>query len=160
MSKKIEICLSNQCLSLLDRDKQIFQCSVSTAANGAGEQMDSECTPRGHHVIADKFGSGCESNTVFVGRQATGEVYTPALGMRYPNRDWVLTRILWLSGTELGRNQGGQVDSQSRYVYIHGAPDAVEMGILGSRGCVRMKNKDIIWLFDQVEIGCPVLIDE
>ena len=101
--------------------------------------MDSECTPRGNHIIADKIGNNAKVNTVFVGRKPTGEIYTPKLHKQFPDRDWILTRILWLRGTEPGCNLGGKVDSYDRYIYIHGSPDTVEMGKPGSRGCIRMK---------------------
>ncbi len=122
--------------------------------------MDSECTPRGQHVIAEKIGAGCEVNAVFVGRQATEELYTPELRRNNPGRDWILTRILWLRGCEPGRNQGGMVDSYNRYIYIHGTPDDVDMNKPGSRGCIRLRNRDIIDLFDRVDEGTAVNILE
>lgn len=122
--------------------------------------MDSECTPRGEHIISEKIGDGCELNTIFVGRIPTGKIYQPELRKEFPDRDWIVTRIMWLSGTEPGRNKGGNVDSHDRYIYIHGAPEDVEMGKPGSRGCIRMRNEDVIDLFDAVEQGTPVLILE
>jgi len=133
---------------------------VSTAVNGPGERLDSECTPRGRHSITEKTGAGCAVNTVFVGRRPTGEHYTPELGRQFPDRDWILTRILRLSGAEPGRNQGGDVDSFKRYIYIHGAPDDVEMGVPGSHGCIRMRNEDVIELFDRIETGTELVIKE
>lgn len=153
----INICQQN--LKLYSGTRLIKEYSVSTAKNGPGEKMDSECTPRGNHVISEKIGDGAACNTVFVSRQPTGEVYSPELRKKYPDRDWIITRILWLSGTEPGCNQGGGVDSHDRYIYIHGAPDDVEMGKPGSRGCVRMRNKDMIELFDQVDAGTKVRIE-
>jgi lipoprotein-anchoring transpeptidase ErfK/SrfK len=131
---------------------------VSTARNGPGQTSGSECTPCGWHRIAEKIGAGCEPNTVFVARVPTGEIYTPALAAAMPQRDWILTRILWLSGLEPGRNQGGAVDSRARFIYIHGAPEAVPMGVPGSRGCVRMANADLITLFDAVPVGTRVFL--
>lgn len=122
--------------------------------------MHSGCTPRGKHVIAEKIGGGAEINTVFVGRCPTGEIYSPALRRQHPGRDWILTRILWLRGVERGVNRGGEVDSYNRYIYIHGAPDDVPMGTPGSAGCIRMRNKDIIALFERVQVGTPVKIQE
>ncbi len=156
----IEIDLGAQSLTLLCAGETLAVYPVSTGKNGAGESQDSECTPRGRHAIAEKIGQGCASNTVFVARRPTGEMYAPALRARYPGRDWILTRILWLTGLEPGRNQGGDVDTRSRYIYIHGAPDDVPMGVPGSRGCVRMRNADIVALFDAVRIGTEVLIRE
>ena len=120
--------------------------------------MGSECTPRGEHIIAEKIGAGAAVNTVFVGRRPTGEFYRPALRQAQPERDWILTRILWLSGLEAGKNKGADRDSHARYIYIHGAPDDVTMGRPGSRGCVRMRNADIIELFDRIETGTRVSI--
>jgi L,D-transpeptidase YbiS len=156
----IEININEQSLKLFDGDELVKQYSVSTAKNGTGELMDSECTPRGAHIISEKIGAGYAPDTVFVSREPTGELYTPDLRKQFPDRDWILTRILWLSGTEPGCNQGGDVDSHDRYIYIHGSPDDVEMGKPGSRGCIRMRNADVMELFEQVEEGTPVLIAE
>ena len=132
---------------------------VSTAANGPGEQEGSGCTPRGRHMIRAKIGAGAAPGTVFVGRRPTGERYTPALGAAHPARDWILTRILWLSGTEPGRNRLGRVDTMRRYIYVHGCPDDVDISTPGSHGCVRMRNDDVIDLFDRVEAGTRVVIE-
>ena len=132
---------------------------VSTAANGPGEEEGSECTPRGRHVVRARIGAGAAPGTVFVGRRPTGERYTPALGTAYPGRDWILTRILWLSGTEPGRNRLGRVDTMRRYIYIHGCPDDVDITTPGSHGCIRMRNDDVIDLFDRVEAGTRVMIE-
>ncbi|MGH8615159.1 MAG: L,D-transpeptidase family protein [Gammaproteobacteria bacterium] len=158
--RRIEISIAEQKLSLLEGDEVLAQYSVSTAANGPGEIQDSECTPRGHHVIHKKIGAACPFNTVFVSRQPTGEIYTPALCAQFPERDWIVTRILWLCGTEPGRNLGGNVDSMSRYIYIHGAPEDVPMGRPGSRGCIRLRNHDVVELFDRVAVGTLVIIGE
>jgi lipoprotein-anchoring transpeptidase ErfK/SrfK len=133
---------------------------VSTAKNGVGERNGSFCTPRGRHVVRARVGAGLPLNTVFVGRRPTGETYTPQLGKQFPGRDWMLTRILWLSGCEPGFNRLGEVDTMRRYIYIHGSPDSVEMGVPGSIGCIRMRNSDIVELFDRVEAGTPVDIVE
>lgn len=133
---------------------------VSTALNGPGERMGSFQTPRGEHVIRAKIGAGCPPGAVFVRRRPTGEVYTPELGRAAPQRDWILSRILWLSGRESGRNRGGDVDTLRRFIYIHGSPDDGEFGVPRSHGCVRMRNADIVELFDQVEIGDAVEIVE
>ena len=132
---------------------------VSTAANGPGEQEGSGCTPRGRHVIRAMIGDGAAPGTVFVGRRPTGECYTPALGAAHPGRDWILTRILWLSGTEPGRNRMGRVDTMRRYIYIHGCPDDADMTVPGSHGCIRMRNDDVMDLFDRVEAGTSVVIE-
>ena len=158
--KHIEVNISTQTLTLFAGDDVIKQYTISTAKNGPGEQMDSECTPRGKHLIREKIGAGCEANTVFVGREPTGELYHPELREQFPDRDWILTRILWLSGCEAGKNKGGNVDSYDRYIYIHGGPDDLAMGVPGSRGCVRMRNVDMVELFDLVETETGVNIIE
>ena len=137
-----------------------YQYAVSTAKNGVGEQFSSECTPRGLHIIRAKIGENAPWNSVFVGRRWTGEIYSAALAGVYPNRDWILTRILWLSGCEVGKNRLGSVDTMRRYIYIHGTPQENLMGYPGSRGCIRMHNEDIISLFDAVPLKTPVMIKE
>lgn len=133
---------------------------VSTALNGAGEQQGSGCTPRGKHRIAEKIGSGAAAGTVFKGRVATGEVYSESLGREFPERDWILSRILWLDGQESGRNCGGNVDSHARYIYIHGTNEEHRLGQPVSHGCIRMANADVVALFDAVAVGDTVIIDE
>ena len=147
---KIEIDIPKQELLVLEGTRVVRKYSVSTAKNGAGEKNGSLCTPRGRHVIRAKIGSGQPAGTVFVRRRPTGEVWSPELDARYPGRDWILTRILWLSGREPGKNRLGEVDTMRRYIYIHGSPDRAEMGKPGSIGCVRMHNQDIVELFDLV----------
>ena len=124
--------------------------AVSTAKNGLGERNGSFCTPRGRHIVRARIGAGQPLRAVFVRRRATGEIWTPELHARYPGRDWMLTRILWLSGCEVGRNRLGDVDTMRRMIYIHGAPDSAPMGIPGSHGCVRMRNEDVAELFELV----------
>ena len=155
----VRINLDRQCLELHVRGELRRAWPVSTAANGPGELEGSECTPRGRHVIRAKIGSGAPPGMVFVGRRPTGERYTPELGAAYPGRDWILTRILWLSGTEPGRNRLGCVDTMRRYIYIHGCPDDIDLKVPGSHGCIRMRNEDVIDLFDRVEAGTTVMIE-
>ncbi|MDP3608502.1 MAG: L,D-transpeptidase [Methylophilus sp.] len=157
----IEISIQRQTLTLLsDHHELLAQYPISTAANGVGCEKDSGCTPLGEHIIRAKIGEGAPANTVFVGRRPTGEICTPDLMAAFPNRDWILTRILWLSGKEVGKNRLGNVDTMQRYIYIHGTPDSTDMGQVGSHGCVRMRNADIIQLFDTVPVGTQVLIQE
>ncbi len=156
---KIVISIPEQVLDLLDCSGKVTRhYRVSTAKNGAGQQCGSFCTPLGKHVIRAKIGAGQPVNTVFIKRRPTGEIYTPELGVRYPGRDWILTRILWLSGCERSFNRLGQVDTMRRYIYIHGSPDSAEMGKPGSIGCIRMHNCDLLELFDLVEAGTEVEI--
>lgn len=131
---------------------------VSTAKNGLGERNGSFCTPRGHHIVRARIGAGQPLGAVFVRRRPTGEIWTPDLHAKYPGRDWMLTRILWLSGCEVGRNRLGKVDTMRRMIYIHGAPDSAEMGRPGSHGCVRMRNENVAELFDLVPLYAPVEI--
>jgi len=155
----ISVSIPAQTLTLRDDSGNVVrEYAVSTARNGPGEQRGSLCTPRGKHIIRAKIGAGAPADTVFVGRRPTGEIYSPELGERFPGRDWMLTRILWLSGCEPGFNRLGAVDTMRRFIYIHGSPDVYEMGKPGSIGCIRMRNADIIELFDLVTTGTPVLI--
>lgn len=155
----INISIKSQVLDLIDNHGNILQCyAISTARNGAGQAKGSYCTPLGRHIVRARIGAGQPENTVFAGRRPTGEIYTPELAAQFPGRDWILTRILWLSGCEIGHNRLRDVDTMRRYIYIHGSPDSVPMGIPGSIGCIRMRNTDIIGLFDQVPAGTPVKI--
>ena len=131
---------------------------VSTAKNGCGEKNNSFCTPRGRHIVRARIGAGQPLGAVFVRRRPTGEVWTPELHARYPGRDWMLTRILWLSGKEPGFNRLGDVDTMRRVIYIHGTHDYAELGKPGSHGCIRMRNAHIAELFDLVPPYTPVEI--
>ena len=158
---RIRIDIGSQQLDLLDdQGNRIRRYLISSAKNGVGEQNGSYCTPRGKHIVRAKIGANQPPNTVFVERRPTGETYDAELARRFPKRDWILTRILWLSGCERGRNRLGSVDTMRRYIYIHGSPDSAEMGKPGSHGCIRMRNPDIIELFELVPPGTPVVIDE
>ncbi|HKQ29701.1 MAG TPA: L,D-transpeptidase [Burkholderiales bacterium] len=158
---RIEVDVPTQALTVRDaRDHAILQTRIATARNGVGENRGSECTPRGRHYIRAKIGAGLSAGAVLVSRRPTGETYSPPLRTLYPDRDWILTRILWLSGLEPGKNRLGNVDTMRRYVYIHGCPDEDAMGTPSSRGCIKMRNDEIIKLFDLVPVGTPVLIKE
>ena len=158
---RINIKIMSQHLDIIDdRGSIIKRYAISTSKNGVGEQNGSYCTPRGSHIVRAKIGAGRPLNTVFVERRPTGEVYGPELARSFPKRDWILTRILWLSGCERGVNRLGKVDTMRRAIYIHGSPDAAEMGKPGSHGCVRMRNADIVELFDLVPVRTPVEIHE
>jgi lipoprotein-anchoring transpeptidase ErfK/SrfK len=154
---KIAIDIPSQELDLLDDRGEIFRrYRISSARNGTGQQNGSFCTPLGRHIIRAKIGAGQPVNTVFVRRRPTGEIYSPELGATFPGRDWILTRILWLSGCEPGFNRLGAVDTMRRFIYIHGSPDSVEMGKPGSIGCIRMRNQDLLELFELVDAGTQV----
>jgi L,D-transpeptidase YbiS len=159
MTAKITIDVPSQTLTLYDETGEILmQTNVSTAKNGVGEQTGSNCTPRGEHIIRAKIGARQPLNTVFVSRRPTGETYSPELGALYPQRDWILTRILWLSGLEPGKNRLGDVDTMRRFIYIHGTPDEDRVGIPSSHGCIKMRNQEVIELFDRVTPGTRVTI--
>ncbi|MCF6299229.1 MAG: L,D-transpeptidase [Thiomicrorhabdus sp.] len=160
LSYSIVISISSQTLSVFNAQTRLQEFVVSTALNGVGGEKNSGKTPLGRHVVRAKIGGGMPVNTVFVGRRATGEIYSEALAQQYPKRDWVLSRILWLSGTEKEINRLGQVDTMQRYIYIHGTPDSEPMGIPLSHGCIRMRNADVMALFDCVPAGTEVLIQQ
>jgi L,D-transpeptidase YbiS len=156
---KINVHIATQQLELLDHSGKVLRrYAMSSSEKGVGETFGSCCTPRGKHIIRAKIGAGQPENAVFVGRRPTGEIYTPELGEQFPERDWILTRILWLSGCEVGFNRLGKNDTMRRYIYIHGTPDSVPLGIPDSHGCIRMHNADLIELFDIVPAGTAVEI--
>ncbi|ABE50116.1 L,D-transpeptidase [Methylobacillus flagellatus] len=156
---KIEVSIPLQILRLSDDAGHLLkEYPVSTALNGPGEQKDSYCTPRGRHIVRAKIGAGQPLGAVFRGRRPTGEVWTPALHAQHPGRDWILTRILWLSGCEPGFNRLGNVDSMQRYIYIHGTPECEPMGEAHSHGCIRMRNADVRELFDLVPVNTQVMV--
>jgi len=150
----LEVDIAAQKMLVCRDGRAIKEYLISTGKNGAGEACGSEQTPRGLHIIRGKFGANQPVNTVFVGRRRTGEIFTPALRASFPDRDWILTRILWLSGLEKPKNR----DTMRRHIYIHGTPDDILMGMPGSRGCIRMRNQEIIELFEQVTVGTRVYI--
>jgi lipoprotein-anchoring transpeptidase ErfK/SrfK len=156
---QITVDVPAQLLTVTDQAGQlVMQTRVATARNGAGEEAGSEKTPSGAHYVRAKIGAGEPLNAVFVSRRPTGEIYSPALRAAFPNRDWILTRILWLCGREPGKNRLGRVDTMRRYIYIHGCPDEDPMGVPSSRGCIKVRNSELVKLFDLVEPGTPVSI--
>ena len=156
--RQLRIELNHQRLICLEAGRTHAIYPVSTGRAGAGECFGSGCTPRGRHRIRLKIGEGCPEDTVFVGRRPTGEVFSQELAQAEPDRDWVLTRILWLTGTESGKNRGGQVDTLRRYIYIHGTPETALIGMPVSHGCIRMRNGELLELFDWVQQGTSVEI--
>lgn len=156
--KTIDIDVGKQQLRLLQDNNLIVSYAISTAKNGIGQKNGSECTPLGWHSIRAKIGQKAHENSVFVARRETGEIFTEKLRKLHPERDWILTRILWLNGLEQGKNRGGEVDTMRRYIYIHGCPDSDSFAAPSSHGCVKMRNKDIIELFDYIDVGVRVLI--
>lgn len=157
--KHLHVSIADQTLTLLEDDQPIAHYLVSTALKGVGELSGSEQTPRGRHIVRARIGEGAPSGAVFRGRRPTGEIWTPELHAEHPGRDWILSRILWLSGTEPGHNRLGSCDTMRRYIYIHGTPDTEPMGEPLSHGCIRMRNADIVDLFDRVPAYTPVVIE-
>ena len=156
---RIKIKIESQNLDIIDNNQvKIKSYQISSAKNGAGQNRGSLCTPLGKHIIRAKIGGSQPVNTVFIGRRPTGEIYSPSLGQKYLDRDWILTRILWLSGCEPGFNRLGAVDTMRRYIYIHGSPDSIDIGKPGSIGCIRMLNTDLLELFDLIDVGTEVSI--
>jgi len=156
----LHISLADQRLYGFAGGRLCLRLPVSTAAVGANEQNGSGGTPCGRHIVRAKIGTGLPLGAVLSGRRWTGEIYSEALAQQYPERDWILTRILWLSGCELGRNRLGQVDTFRRYIYVHGTPDSEPMGITRSHGCIRLHNKVIAQLFELVPLYCPLEIEQ
>lgn len=156
----LDIDMANQELTVFSDGSKVQRYVISTAKKGAGELMGSECTPTGWHRVRAKIGADQPLNSVFIGRRATGELYSVELGRQYPQRDWILTRILWLGGLEPGKNRYGLVDTTWRYIYIHGCPDELMNGELNSHGCIRMNNVDVLDLFNRIKVGIKVYIHE
>lgn len=156
----LDISIATQQLALMKNGKIVCTYPISTAKNGAGELMGSGCTPMGWHRIRAKIGDKQPINSVFVGRRATGEIYSAELAQQHPERDWILSRILWLGGLEPHKNRYGKVDTTWRYIYIHGSPDQLLQGKPESHGCVRMKNADVISLFAKVSTQTRIYIHE
>lgn len=156
----LHISLADQCLYGFANGQLQLRLSVSTARNGAGERNGSGCTPRGLHMVRAKIGEGLPCGAVLRGRRWTGEVWSTALHEQFPGRDWILTRILWLSGCEPGINRLGAVDTFRRYIYLHGTPDSEPLGVPLSHGCIRLRNSDLMELFSRVPAQCLVRIDE
>ena len=158
---RIRVDLGRQHLELFGKDGAcIRRYAVSTGERGAGERSGSLCTPRGRHRIRARIGAGAPAGAVFRGRRPTGEVWSREFAAAHPGCDWILSRILWLCGEEPGRNRGGEVDTMRRYIYLHGTGDDQPMGVARSHGCVRMRNRDIIELFELVPAGTVVEIVE
>lgn len=156
----LHISIADQCLYGFADGQLVLRLPVSTALTGAGERSGSNCTPRGRHQVRAKIGDGLPLGAVLRGRRWTGEVWSEELSRQFPERDWILTRILWLSGCEPGINRLGAVDTFRRYIYLHGTPDTEPLGVPLSHGCVRLRNADLLQLFPRVPLHCAVLIDE
>jgi hypothetical protein len=129
--------------------------AISTAANGMGNRLDSFKTPCGIHRIRQKIGGGEPRGMIFEAREPTGRI---AGSLDNREKDEITSRILWLDGLEEGINNGGVHDTFARFIYIHGTSDEKRIGQPVSAGCIRMKNDDVIELFDDVQVDDIVLI--
>ncbi len=156
----VVICVTSQRLHGYRGGRWVRSWPVSTARHGTGQTHGSEKTPLGRHFVRAMIGRDAPEGAVFVGRRATGETWSAELAASHPDRDWILTRVLWLCGTERGFNRLGDVDSMRRFIYIHGTPENAPMGTPDSHGCVRMRNTDVIELFERTRPGMPVTIIE
>lgn len=140
--------------------RELYGYPISSAKKGTGNFQGSLQTPLGLHCIAEKVGSDCAPGTVFKGRQSTGEIAETELQPRATGVDCITSRILWLQGLEPAFNQGGEVDSYQRYIYIHGTHEEGLIGQPASIGCIRMRNEDVIELYECVKEGSWVYIVE
>ncbi len=165
MTRRITVNLAEQRLYVWEpaddgMPRQIARYLISSAALGAGERQGSFQTPRGRHQITEKIGGEAPIHAVFRARQPTGVIWSAESAAHQPGQDWILSRILWLSGLEPGKNLGGEVDTHARYIYIHGTADEARLGTPVSHGCIRMGNADIIELFEMIDVGTVVDIVE
>ncbi len=156
----IVVDISRQLLSLYQDDKCLHSWPVSTSARGSGNRMDSLQTPLGAHRIAEKIGADSPANTIFKGRQDCGELANITQRPEPTGEDLITSRILWLKGIEPGKNLDGDVDSQQRYIYIHGTAEEGLIGQAVSHGCIRMRNADVIELFALVDPETLVYITD
>ena len=157
-AKHLEVYLSRQKLVAAHGGKVLKTFPVSTSRFGAGNLLNSEKTPLGRHRIAQKIGAGAPVNTIFKNRVDTRSVSAVNLSDQPAVEDRITSRILWLEGLEPGVNRGKGVDSHRRQIYIHGTPDEGLIGRPASHGCIRMRNADVVQLFDWVEVGTVVTI--
>jgi hypothetical protein len=147
--------ISHQTLSLFENGKFVKKFPCSTSRFGIGQTAGSNCTPLGLHRIAEKIGAGAPAGTGFQARQMVGHTASPEFADAQ-----ITTRILWLEGLEPGLNQGGNVDTHDRYIYIHGTGDQASIGKPASHGCIHLADGDLIPLFDLLPSGTLVWIAE
>jgi lipoprotein-anchoring transpeptidase ErfK/SrfK len=159
MNSKINISVSSQKLSLFQEGELISSYKVSTALKGVGQEKNTNKTPLGNHIIRAMIGRNLPIYAVIKARRYTNEIWTKELDDPSITVDWILSRVIWLSGKDLGRNRLGNVDTMQRYIYIHGTNEEHLLGTPSSHGCIRMSNEDVIELFDLVSVGDIVEID-
>ncbi len=154
----LHVDIDQQLLAVLRPDDPVLRYyPVSTAINGRGQREGSYCTPTGWHRIAQCVGEGEPMGRVFRGRRPTDQILLS--GDDHGEEDVITTRILWLEGLEPGHNRGGDCDSHARYIYLHGTPDEANIGRPVSKGCIRLRNSDMVELFEQVRVGDALLIE-
>ena len=159
MKYQIIISIKSQNLFLLIDDRIKFTYKISSAKAGIGQLKGSNKTPLGHHTIRAKIGENNPIYSVYEGRRPTGDIWTKNLNEQLSKDDWILTRIIWLSGKEIGFNRLGDFDSMQRFIYIHGTNEEELLGSPASHGCIRMSNNDILTLYQYVEVGTDVFIN-
>ena len=150
--------ISEQRLYFMQNDKILESFPISTSKYGEGSVVNSFKTPLGLHEIKEKIGENAEINSIFISRINTmrkAEIYKSIYDS---SNDYVTSRILWLSGLEVGLNKGSGIDSYDRYIYIHGTHEEGLIGQKASDGCIRMFNKDVVYLFNIVPKGTKVYI--
>ena len=148
MNSKINISVSSQKLSLFQEGELVSSYKVSTALKGVGQEKNTNKTPLGNHIIRAMIGRNLPIYAVIKARRFTNEIWTKELDDPSITVDWILSRVIWLSGKDLGRNRLGNVDTMQRYIYIHGTNEEHLLGTPSSHGCIRMSNEDVIELFD------------
>lgn len=156
--KYMYVSVKHQRLYLIVNDSTVRKYPVSTAKNGIGSKLNSYKTPPGLHTIKRKIGANVPFGGIMISRIYEGKIAKILTEKKDAKKDYVTSRIMWLQGEESGINRGRNVDSYNRYIYIHGTPEEGYIGEPASHGCIRMKNKDVIELYDFVDEGTPILI--
>ena len=152
--------VTQQKLYVVKEEKVIRTYPISTSKYGIGNEDGSNKTPVGTHRIYEKVGEGVKIGTIFKARISTGRIANISHDSTDVEQDFIITRIMCLEGLEPGVNKGKGIDSCDRRIYIHGTPEEGLIGTPASHGCIRMKNDDVVELFDLVKIGTLVEIKE
>lgn len=157
-SSYLYVSVKHQQMYLIEKDSIIKKYTVSTAKKGVGNELHSLKTPIGLHSVKRKIGDNVPLGGILEARVYNGSKATIYEDKTKADGDYVTTRILWLDGEEIGVNKGRNVDTYNRFIYIHGTPEEGYIGEPVSHGCIRMKNTDVIELYDLIDEGTPVLI--
>lgn len=150
--------ISAQMLYLYSAREYVCNYSVSTSRFGIGHDEGSYKTPTGIHCVQEKIGGDAEFSEIFKTRKPTREHANIEHNEIRTNEDCITSRILWLAGLEEGVNKGAGIDSYARYIYIHGTHEEGLIGQPASEGCIRMKNQDVIDLYDCLMISSFVIV--